>query len=249
MKVEGLGISGSIDDISFEVRAGEVLGIGGLIGSGRTELLRAIFGADKAHRGCLKFASDDFVRGRLMHSPQEAIAAGIGLVVEDRKDQGLLLSDTISSNICLGRLHDIAGKAGVIEEPAEQSLASKAAEDLHIKYDSLRQPVSQLSGGNQQKVLIARWLLNDLPILLFDEPTRGVDARAKASIQGLLRELAMAGKAVVVVSSETDELINVSDRILVMSNGRLAGEFNADGVSEEQLLEASFKHYSKAKHA
>ncbi|QFU76781.1 sugar ABC transporter ATP-binding protein [Halioglobus maricola] len=249
LRVEGLSVAGSIDNVSFDIRAGEVLGIGGLIGSGRTELLRAIFGADKASGGRLKFASDGLSSSRLMQSPREAIAAGIGLVVEDRKDQGLLLGDTISSNICLGQLQGLSNRAGVIAADKEAAMATDAAQELQIKYDDLQQPVTQLSGGNQQKVLIARWLLNDLPILLFDEPTRGVDARAKASIQALLRELAAKGKAVVVVSSETDELIKVSDRILVMSNGRHAGEFNAADVTEEQLLEASFKHYSKAQHA
>lgn len=249
MKVDRLGLTGSIQNISFEIRAGEVLGIGGLIGSGRTELLRAIFGADRADSGALRFAQDNFQRAQVMRSPREAIDAGIGLVVEDRKGQGLLLQDSISSNMCLGKLRELTHTGGVVSAADEHAMASEMCEKLQIKCDAFGQPVAQLSGGNQQKVLIARWLLNDLPVLLFDEPTRGVDARAKSSIQSLLGTLAAAGKAVVVVSSETDELIKVSDRILVMSNGRLACEFNAREVTEEQLLEASFKYYSKARHA
>lgn len=247
IKVDRLGISGSIEDVSFDINSGEVLGIGGLIGSGRTELMRAIFGADRAHTGGLRFAADNFKSLKAMHSPKEAIQSGIGLVVEDRKEQGLLLTDSIATNIVLGQLDRLSNTLGIVNPATEQSCAKKIASRLAIKYDDLLQPIMHLSGGNQQKALIARWLLKDMQILLFDEPSRGVDASAKAVIQTLIRKLAASGKAIVVVSSETDELIRVSDRILVMSNGRLAGEFNARSVSEEQLLEASFKHYSHSK--
>ncbi|WP_218943389.1 sugar ABC transporter ATP-binding protein [Exilibacterium tricleocarpae] len=244
LKVDGLGRRGAFDGVDLSIRAGEVLGLGGLIGAGRTEFLRAVFGADRADSGWLRFAGDDFTAGRRPASPAEAIACGIGMVVEDRKAEGLLLSQSLLANISIGSLSKLRSRLGFIDTEAETRLVETATAALAVKSDSLEQPVSTLSGGNQQKVLIARWLLRDLQVLLFDEPTRGVDARAKLRIHRLLRELAQRGKAVVMVSSETRELLQVADRIAVLSNGRLAGEFDARTLSEEQLLEASFKYYS-----
>ncbi len=234
----------AFNDISFDVKAGEVLGIGGLIGSGRTELLRAMFGADVASSGFLSFTNDNFQQKVTPKTPIDGVKAGIGLVVEDRKSQGLLLQGSLLSNISLSILPKLTQFFGVTNNTQEHELATDIAKRLAIKYDDIYAPISQLSGGNQQKALIARWLLKDLPILLFDEPSRGVDARAKALIHDLIREQAALGKAVVVVSSETQELMTVSDRILVLSNGRLAGEFNPETLTEEQLLEASFRYYS-----
>lgn len=232
------------ENVSFELRSGEVLGIGGLIGSGRTELLRAIFGADVAQSGCIRLASDEFQVPQLMSSPAEAISHGIGMLVEDRKAQGLFLSGSIRDNISFTLLEGLTNKLGVVDQSAEEDLALSMSEKLSIQYDSIQQPVSSLSGGNQQKTLMARWLARDLSILLFDEPSRGVDARAKARIQALIREQAAMGKAVLVVSSETQELLKVSDRVAVMSNGRLAGVFNTAELTEEKLLEASFRFYA-----
>lgn len=231
-------------NIDLSLRAGEVLGIGGLIGSGRTEFLRALFGADQADSGELGFAKSPDVAHRFA-SPEQAIRAGIGLVVEDRKAQGLMLPASVLHNISLASLSNFTGKLGFMDTEKETLAAKNLAEKLAIKCDSLAQPIQQLSGGNQQKALIARWLCMDLDILLFDEPSRGVDARAKARIHALIREQAALGKTVVVVSSETQELMLVSDRIAVLSNGRLAETFDAQQVSEEQLLEASFRYYSK----
>jgi ribose transport system ATP-binding protein len=231
-------------DVSIELRAGEVLGVGGLIGSGRTELLRSIFGADVAHRGCLRLASDKFDRPRLMGSPAEAISQGIGMLVEDRKAQGLFLTGSVCSNISFTLLETLTNRLGLVDVSAEEQLALTMCDKLSIQFDSMQQPVSSLSGGNQQKTLIARWLANDLSILLFDEPTRGVDASAKARIQDLIREQAAIGKAVLVVSSETQELLKISDRVAVMSNGRLAGIFSGPDLSEEELLAASFRFYA-----
>ena len=252
MKVERLsrrvknqsgGLTG-FEDISFDLRSGEVLGIGGLIGSGRTELLRAIFGADQAQSGCIKLASDNFVTPHRMRSTTEGISHGIGLLVEDRKAQGLFLSSSIRDNISFSMLDRLTNKLGVIDQSAEQEFAESISKNLNIHYDSLQQPVSSLSGGNQQKTLIARLLAKNLSILLIDEPSRGVDARAKARIQTLIREQAEAGKAVLVVSSETQELLKISDRVAVMSNGRLAGIFDASGLTEKKLLAASFRFYT-----
>jgi ribose transport system ATP-binding protein len=252
LKVENLtrrtknqsGGDSGFENISFNLNAGEVLGIGGLIGSGRTELLRAIFGADQAHKGCIRLASDGFKTRRIMKSPADAISHGIGMLVEDRKSQGLLLSHSVSKNISFAILDSLNKKLGVVDQSAEQDLAESMSKKLSIQCDSMQQPISLLSGGNQQKALLARWLAIDFSILLLDEPSRGVDARAKNQIQALIRELAAMGKAILIVSSETQELLKVSDRIAVMSNGRLAGIFKTTELSEEKLLEASFCFYS-----
>ncbi|PLW81174.1 sugar ABC transporter ATP-binding protein [Kineobactrum sediminis] len=246
LKIEQLGRQGAFTDINLELRAGEVLGIGGLIGSGRTELLRTLFGADTADTGGIRLAADDFSRLQQLRNPAEAIAAGIGLVVEDRKGQGLLLDKSIALNIGLGQLGTLHNRLGIVNDKAIADNSAEICRQLDIKHDDLQQPVAQLSGGNQQKVLIGRWLLRDLQILLFDEPGRGVDARSKLLIQELIRDLAAQGKAVIVVSSETEELLALADRVVVLSNGRLAGEFTADTVSEQALLEASFRFYTTA---
>ncbi len=245
LRVESFGREGAFDAISLEVHRGEVVGIGGLIGAGRTELLRALFGADVADHGWLRLASDGFSARHRFKSPREAIAAGIGLVVEDRKGQGLLLDQSIAMNISLGRLPHLHSRLGVVDDEAIAHHSERLCDSLEIKRDSVSQAVRQLSGGNQQKVLIARWLLQDLDVVLFDEPGRGVDARSKLRIQQLIRDLADRGKAVVVVSSETEELLALSDRVLVLSNGRLAGEFDAGTVTEETLLAASFRYYAQ----
>lgn len=244
LKVDQLGRRGAFSNVSFTLHAGEVLGIGGLIGAGRSELLRGIFGADRVDSGGIRLAADQFSRLRRMRSPQEAVRAGLGLVVEDRKSQGLLLQSSIARNLSLARLPDLHSRLGVMDTARENDLAATMCRSLDIHYRALDQTLRELSGGNQQKVLIGRWLLKALPILLFDEPGRGVDARAKARIQLLVRELAAAGKAVVVVSSETEELRALADRILVLSNGRVAGEFATGDFDENAFLTACFRFYS-----
>ena len=252
LKVENLtrrtknqsGGDSGFEEINFHLHAGEVLGIGGLIGSGRTELLRTIFGADQAHSGCIRLAADKFKMKRIMRSPTEAISHGMGMLVEDRKSQGLLLSHSVTKNISFAKLNTLINGFGSVNNDIESELAKSMKEKLNIQYNSSNQPISFLSGGNQQKALLARWLAIHFSILLLDEPSRGVDARAKSQIQSLIRELAAQGKALIVVSSETQELLKVSDRIAVMSNGRLAGIFNANDLTEEKLLEASFSFYS-----
>ena len=244
MRVANLSRDQAFSDISFELKSGEVLGIGGLIGSGRTELLRALFGADCADSGAITIPAAEHCEAQLIRSPTHAIRSGIGMVCEDRKADGLLLQGSIRSNISLSSLPKLHSPFGIMNTDSERTQTADLAQRLAIKHDDLQQPINQLSGGNQQKALIARWLMMDLPILLFDEPTRGVDARAKANIQDLIRQEAARGKAVIVVSSETEELTLVSDRILVMSNGRLAGEFDAKTLKEDSFLEACFRFYS-----
>jgi ribose transport system ATP-binding protein len=246
LRVEGLGRQGAFRDMSFTAHAGEVLGIAGLIGAGRTELLRAIFGADVADSGAVRVASDGFGTAHRFRRPADAIAAGIGLVVEDRRDQGLLLPAGIDHNISLATLPGLHDALGRLDSGRERRLAEMQCAALDVRSRGVTQPVRELSGGNQQKVLIARWLSRELPVLLFDEPGRGVDAAAKARIHRLLRELAAAGRAVIVVSSENEELFAVSDRILVLSRGRLAGEFTRDAVDEEALLAACFRFHGSA---
>ncbi|KGE03683.1 sugar ABC transporter ATP-binding protein [Pseudohaliea rubra] len=245
LRVEGLGRDGAFADVSFTLHAGEVLGIAGLIGAGRTELLRAIFGADPADRGSLRLATDGFATARRFRRPADAMAAGIGLVVEDRRDQGLLLPLGIDRNISLASYRSLQGPLGLVKRSAETALAARYCDALAVRCAGTGQPVRELSGGNQQKVLIARWLARDFPVLLFDEPGRGVDASAKARIHHLIREAARAGRGVVVVSSENDELFAVSDRILALSRGRVAGDFDAATVTEEALLAACFRHHGR----
>jgi ribose transport system ATP-binding protein len=245
LRLQGFSRRGAFEGIDLELHAGEVLGIGGLIGSGRSELLRALFGADCADKGCVRLASEDFAKAHRFQSPAQAVAAGIGMVVEDRKAQGLLLPASVCANLSLSSLRALSGRSGLLDRGAEHALAEQQRAALDIQCQHLGQPVRELSGGNQQKVLIGRWLALDLPILLFDEPTRGVDARAKAGIGMQIRALAAAGKAVVVISSESAELLHLADRIAVLSNGRLADTFSAAEASEQRLLAASFRHYSK----
>ena len=207
-----------------------------MIGSGRTELLRAIFGADKPDRGRLGIGPES--RTVQFASPAEAVRHGIGLVPEDRKRQGLLLSQSIVTNTTLATLAQFSQFPGRIDRHREVLATSELGSKLSIDYNGPQQPVGELSGGNQQKVTIARWLLRDCTVLLLDEPSRGVDVAARNAIHQLLRELASAGKAVVVVSSETEELMALCDRIAVMSRGRIAAEFDA-GEWTDQLLMAA----------
>lgn len=245
LRVDGLGRSGVFRDVTFTVRAGEVLGIAGLIGAGRTELLRALFGADPADTGALRLAGDGFRRAHRFQHPASAMAEGIGLVVEDRHEQGLLLPLGIDRNVALASYGALRNRLGLVREAAEASLAARYCEALAVHCASTTQPVWELSGGNQQKVLIARWLARDFRVLLFDEPGRGVDASAKARIHRLIREAAEAGRGLVVVSSENEELLAVSDRILALSRGRVAGEFDTATVTEQELLAACFRYHAR----
>lgn len=246
LKVEGLGRPPYFEAINLEIKCGEILAIGGLVGSGRSEFVRAIFGADQASEGGLRTHHDNFNALQTFSSPKDAIAAGIGLVTEDRKAEGLLLEHSLVDNISLGYLSQYQSPLALFDAHQAESLLTNAQAELGLKYANKTQAVSELSGGNQQKLLIARWLSLPLDILIFDEPTRGVDAKAKAIIQNLMIALAREGKAIVVVSSETRELIKLGDRIAVLSNGHFAKLFTREEFSEPKFLEACFLHYSKA---
>jgi ribose transport system ATP-binding protein len=221
----------AVRGVSFDVREGEILGIAGLAGSGRTEVLRAIHGADPIDAGRIE------VHGRAVsvRSPRDAIGLGIGLLTEDRKADGLLLLQTVAFNTTIARLDDIE-EWGILRPARERSLVGGYIERLSIRTPSSESRVRNLSGGNQQKVIFAKWLNAECRILLIDEPTRGVDVGAKREIYSLLRSLADRGVAIVMVSSELPEVLGLSDRILVMRDGRVAAELPRSEASEERIM-------------
>jgi D-xylose transport system ATP-binding protein len=224
-----------LHDVSFTVRKGEILGIAGLMGSGRTEILMSIFGALHGPRkGVIKMEGEvlDF------KSPNEAIKKGIALVSEDRKRLGLVLEDTVSRNISLASLGGLT-KFGVVDDEGEMEIAANYVRDLRIKTPGIETQVKNLSGGNQQKVVLAKWMLTKPKVLFLDEPTRGIDVGARAEIYKIVGEMARAGVAVVMVSSELPEVLGLSDRVLVMCGGRVTGEFSRDEATQERIMAAA----------
>jgi len=227
LTVRGLS-SAAVHDCSLEVRAGEVVGLAGLVGAGRTELARAVFGADRA-TGTVE------VDGRPVRlgSPRAAVAAGIGYLTEDRKREGLAMQLPIDQNITMANLPSLGG---FLRLGRERATAQRRAGELDIRTPSLKRKVQLLSGGNQQKVVVAKWLETHARALLFDEPARGVDVVAKAELFGLIGELAAAGRAILLISSYLPELLNMCDRILVMREGRIVGELPRSEFSEEAVV-------------
>ncbi|MET0534504.1 MAG: sugar ABC transporter ATP-binding protein, partial [Steroidobacter sp.] len=243
LRAEGLGWGTQVRDVSFDAYAGEVLGIAGLVGSGRTELLRLIFGASRPDAG--RIYLDEATNPARIDSPAAAVALGIGMVPEDRKAQGLLLTQSLATNITLADVPSISSY-GCIDRGKEATIVDGWLRKLRIRARDARQSVAELSGGNQQKVLLARWIYNNSRVLLLDEPTRGVDVGARADIYAELETLAEAGKALIVVSSDLHELMLIADRIAVMSAGRLVRIFERGEWTEQALLDASFAAYGKA---
>ncbi|SPE59069.1 Ribose import ATP-binding protein RbsA [Verrucomicrobia bacterium] len=241
LRVRNLRAGQRVRGVSFEVRHGEILGLAGLIGSGRTETLRALFGADPKEGGETLLGPEE--RQVTIREPADAMRAGIGMVPEDRKQDGLLLAQSIRVNATLATVPEHAHGGGWLDSRAEAQTARSLCERLGVQRQSIEQPVGELSGGNQQKVVIGRWLARQCQVLLFDEPTRGIDVAAKDTVYQLLRDLAGAGKAVVMVSSELPELMALCDRILVMSAGRLAAEFSPANWSQEKITQAAFSGY------
>jgi ribose transport system ATP-binding protein len=236
LRVRHLRAGEAVRDVSFEVRHGEIVGLAGLIGAGRTETLRAIFGADAKDGGEVLVGEQPAV----IRSPAEAVKAGIGLVPEDRQRDGLLMSQSVRVNATLSTIRQHTRGAGWLDPDAEAGEAEAFCGRLQVRCASIEQPVGELSGGNQQKVVIARWLARECRILLFDEPTRGIDVAAKDTIYGLLRDLASGGKAILVVSSDLVELMALCDRILVMAHGRIVAEFTPADWSQEAITHAAF---------
>lgn len=231
LEVRGLTRGRAVRGVSFQLRQGEILGFAGLMGAGRTETARAIFGAEPAESG------EIVVRGRALtiRSPADAVAAGIGYLSEDRKHYGLALGLDVRDNIALASLTRFTDSMGRVRDGRLAQIARDFIARLGIRTPGERQEVRLLSGGNQQKVVIAKWLLRDCDILIFDEPTRGIDIGAKSEIYQLLGDLAAAGKAIIVISSELPELLRLSHRIAVMCEGRLTGILPG-GASQEQIM-------------
>ncbi|WP_341368349.1 sugar ABC transporter ATP-binding protein [Yoonia sp. BS5-3] len=233
LEVQNLRRGREIKDVSFSLRQGEILGLAGLMGAGRTEVARAIFGADSREGGTIK-AHGQVVQIR---SPADAVAAGIGYLSEDRKHFGLATGMTVRENIAMTHLGAFASKTGVLDEAAMAQVAQDYIRKLDIRTPSDQQEVRLLSGGNQQKIVIAKWLLRDCDILIFDEPTRGIDVGAKAEIYKLLVALAEQGKAIIVISSELPEVLRLSHRIAVMCEGHLTGILSRDEASQESIMQ------------
>jgi rhamnose transport system ATP-binding protein len=231
LRVRGLRPAGAAAAIDFDVRAGEIVGIAGLLGSGRSELLRAIFGADGVQGGGIEVDGERVRPG----DPRRAVQAGLGLLTEDRKQLGLLLELSIRENASLAHLDEIS-RFWVVDKRRERNIVDQYLGGLRLRAASWEQPVSSLSGGNQQKVLLARWLATKAKVLMFDEPTKGVDVGAKAEIYKVIGDLAAEGLAVVVVSSYLPEVLGLADRVLVMREGTVAGELPAAGATEEDVL-------------
>ncbi|MBB4440156.1 MULTISPECIES: sugar ABC transporter ATP-binding protein [Rhizobium] len=238
LSVAGLTRLPKVKDVSFELHRGEVLGIGGLVGAGRTELIRLIYGADRADAGLMILDGRAFVP----KTPAHAVKAGLGLVPEERRADGLVLTKSVAFNLQLSNLANIVRSPAVplIDYRRRENLSSRIVRDLSVKTHSIETPVGLLSGGNQQKVVIGRWLLRQPKVLILDEPTRGVDIGARADIHRLIRNLAAGGMAVIVVSSEPDELPDLCDRVLVMAEGRVVRELTGAGITRNALVEASY---------
>jgi ribose transport system ATP-binding protein len=230
LRVEGISREGVLKDCSFEVRSGEILGFAGLVGAGRTELARAVFGADPVDSGRVELEGREIQ----VKSPQAAIAAGIGYLTEDRKRAGLALQLGIDHNITLANVP--VAMAGFLDLGAEQRVARDRSEQLDIQTPTIKRKVQVLSGGNQQKVVVAKWLETHARALFFDEPSRGIDVGAKAEMFGLIGDLAKEGRGIVLISSYLPELLNMCDRILVMRDGRVAGVLEREEFSEERIV-------------
>jgi ribose transport system ATP-binding protein len=243
LRVEQLRLSPKVQNVSFSLRAGEILGVAGLVGSGRTELLRAIFGADRASGGSLQIA--DKPACKPFRNPNEAVRAGLVMISEDRKADGLLLTESIAANIQLPMLDRPGlGRFALARTGQARRIAETYCQNLAIRCDSTDQSVGTLSGGNQQKVVLAKWLERDGTVFLMDEPTRGIDVAARQQVYEVIRNLAKAGKGILVVSSDLEELIGLCDSIGVMSNGRWTASFSGPNYEPQAILEAMFAGYS-----
>jgi ribose transport system ATP-binding protein len=232
LRVNRLNAGKLVRDVSFELRKGEILGMAGLMGSGRTETARAIFGADEVQSGTIE------VRGRrvLIRSPEDAVQNGIGYLSEDRKRFGLAVNLNVKDNMAMAT-YDRLQRGLFIYAKKVQEVSEDFTQKLNIRTPSLEQLLRNLSGGNQQKVVVAKWLIRNCDILIFDEPTRGIDVGAKSEIYTLMNELTKEGKSIIMISSELPEILRMSDRIIVMSEGRLTGELPIEKASQEAIME------------
>jgi len=235
LKVEYICQGGKVNNVSLALKKGEILGIAGLVGSGRSETARAIFAADRRQKGKIFLSGKELK----LQSPLEAVKMGIGMIPEDRKQHGVILSLSVKENISLTNFKGITSHFGFINEKKESKNTTDLIRRLTIKVENENQEVSKLSGGNQQKVVLAKWLNRECKVLIIDEPTRGVDIGAKVEIYNLLNELSKKEVAIIVISSETSELIGICDRIMVMRKGQIQGELKRQEFSEEEILRLS----------
>lgn len=241
LRVEGLCRRGNprdpnaivLRDISFEVYRGEIVGLAGLVGAGRTEVVRAIFGADKLTRGTIEVGGARVE----INSPQDAIRHGLGLVPEDRKQQALFLALAVRENLTLAALKRLVTRIGFVRQRQEQQMVERYRNALNIQMAGMQQRVRNLSGGNQQKVVLARWLALEPKVLIVDEPTRGIDVAAKAEVHQLLDQLAKNGIAILMISSELPEILSMSDRIVTLRQGRVTGELMREEATEEKIMQ------------
>lgn len=240
LTVRGMTVPGTVENVSFDLKEGEMLGLAGLVGAGRTELMRAIFGADRAASG------EVTIKGKAVkiRSPRDGLKAGIVLLPEDRKGEGGILDFSVRKNMTLPSLSKfrVAGAAPVPSQGRERKAARELVERLHIKVSDVEYPTRFLSGGNQQKVVLAKWLDSGADVFIFDEPTQGIDVEGKEEVYQLMTALAEEGKGVIFVSSEFNELIGTCSRILVMREGELVGQFEGMDISEEELVGACYSH-------
>jgi ribose transport system ATP-binding protein len=232
LEVRRLRRGNVIKDVSFQLRRGEILGVAGLMGAGRTEVMRAIFGADPLDSG------EIYVRGKRVHikGPRDAVRCGIGYLSEDRKRYGLTLGMDVENNLVLAALEKFLGALGWVKHAATRDTAVRLIDKLAIKTLGPEQPVKNLSGGTQQKVVVGKWLVADTEILIFDEPTRGIDVGAKSEIYRLLNDLARQGKSIIMISSELPEILRLSHRIVIMCEGRITGELEASEATQEKIM-------------
>jgi ribose transport system ATP-binding protein len=234
ISVSNLSTEKKLKDVSLDVHAGEVLGVFGLLGAGRTELAKAIFGLDPVSGGEITVNGEKVRPNSTAHSTE----MGMGLLTEDRKEEGLVLQMSVAQNMTLPSLKDFS-RFGVIRRQDENKRSQEFVDKISIKTPSLKQKIMYLSGGNQQKVLLARWLMKKLKVIILDEPTRGIDVGAKAEIHKLIDDLANQGMAVIMMTSEMPELLGVSDNIIVMNDGKITGHFDRKEATQEKILEAA----------
>ena len=235
LHTENVCLDTRVKGVGFDVHKGEILGFAGLVGAGRTEIMRSIFKAEKFSTG------DVYVNEKLIKikRPADAIKAGIAFATEDRKNEGLILVSPVSHNVTLANLNGVSNKAGVISLKKENVQAEEYRKRLTIRTPSVTKKAGELSGGNQQKVVVAKWLNTNAKVFIFDEPTRGIDVGSKAEIYQLMVDVADAGNAVIMVSSELPEILGVSDRILVVHEGQITGEFTRKEATEEKIMQAA----------
>jgi len=242
LEVKGLNAGKAVRNVSFELYAGEIVGIAGLMGAGRTETTRAIFGVDPKQSG------EIILNGKSLRieSPMDAIREGLVLAPEDRKKDGLCTKLSIRENLALPNLDKLCNKFGVVRKKQEKQLIEKAVENFNIKLSSAESDAGSLSGGNQQKLVVGKWMARDSKVVIFDEPTRGIDVAAKVEIYNLMNRLKQEGVGVLFVSSEMPEIMGISDRILVMCDGRITGELDTKTATQEEVLELATRFEKKA---